>query len=52
MVFGKPSNRFRCFLCKRIFKKCGNISVINRKVSFGSGRNIEMGAGSGIGANT
>ena len=21
MVFGKPSNRFRCFLCKRIFKK-------------------------------
>lgn len=49
---GKVSNRIRVYLCKRIFKKCGNIRTINRKVSFGSGRNIEMGDDSGIGANT
>ena len=45
-------NAFRVFLCKRIFKKCGKIRTINRKVFFGSGRNIEMGDESGIGANT
>ena len=50
--FGKPSNAIRVFLCKRIFKKAGTISTINRKVSFGSGRNIEMGDNSGIGART
>lgn len=51
-VFGKISNKFRVALCKRIFKKCGSIRTINRKVSFGSGRNIEIGDDSGIGANT
>lgn len=51
-VFGKLSNRLRVFLCKRIFKKCGKIRTINRKVSFASGRNIEIGDDSGIGANT
>lgn len=49
---GKISNSFRVFLCKRIFKQCGNIRTINRKVNFGSGKNIEMGDDSGIGANT
>lgn len=49
---GKYSNAFRVFLCKRIFKKCGSIRTINRKVSFGSGRRIEMGDDSGIGADT
>lgn len=49
---GKFCNAIRVFLCKRIFKKCGNIRTINRKVNFGSGRNIEMGDYSGIGANT
>lgn len=49
---GKYSNAIRIFLCKRIFKKCGNIRTINRRVIFGSGRNIEMGDESGIGANT
>jgi maltose O-acetyltransferase len=49
---GKISNYIRVFLCKRIFKKCGKIRTINRKVVFGSGRNIEMGDNSGIGANT
>lgn len=49
---GKISNSIRVFLCKRIFKKCGDIRTINRRVSFGSGRRIEMGKDSGIGANT
>ena len=37
----------RAFLCKRIFKKCGKIGTINRRVNFGSGRNIEMGDDAG-----
>lgn len=52
MFGGKVSNSIRVFLCKRIFKKCGKIRTINRKVVFGSGRDIEMGDDSGIGANT
>lgn len=51
-VFGKPSNAIRVALCKRIFKKCGNIRTINRKVNFGSGANVVMGDASGIGART
>lgn len=50
--FGKTSNKIRVYLCKRIFNKCGKIQTINRKVSFGTGRCIEIGDGSGIGANT
>lgn len=49
---GKWPNMFRIFLCKRIFKKCGDIKTINKHVRFGSGRRIEIGDGSGIGANT
>lgn len=49
---GKSSNRIRCFLCKHIFLECGKIRTINRRVSFGSGRNVKMGDDSGIGANT
>lgn len=49
---GKLGNALRVFLCKRIFKKCGKIRTINRRVNFGSGRNIEMGDDAGIGANT
>ena len=51
-LFGKSSNAIRVYLCKRIFKKAGNISTINKRVTFGSGRNIEMGDFSGIGART
>ena len=43
--FGKTSNKVRIYLCKRIFGKCGKIQTINRKVSFGTGRNIEIGDG-------
>ena len=49
---GKLWNYIRVQLCKRIFKKCGKIRTINRRVCFDSGRNIEMGDDSGIGANT
>lgn len=51
-IIGKLSNKCRVILCHGIFKKCGHIRTINRKVSFGSGRNIEIGDESGIGANT
>ena len=48
-IVGKTSNWIRVQLCKQIFKKCGKIETINRKVNFGSGSNIEIGDGSGIG---
>lgn len=48
-ILGSFSNSIRIFLCKRIFKKCGKIRTINRKVNFGSGRDFEMGDNSGIG---
>lgn len=49
---GKVSNSIRIWCVKHIFKKCGRIRTINRRVQFGSGRNIEMGDESGIGART
>lgn len=51
-ILGNISNNIRVFLCKQIFKKCGNIRTINRKVNFGSGRDFEMGDDSGIGEQT
>ena len=50
-VVGKISNKIRVFLVKRIFKKCGKISTINRKAYFGNGTDVEIGDYSGIGAN-
>lgn len=49
--FGKISNAIRVFCVKRIFKKCGKISTIDRKAYFGNGSDIEIGDYSGIGAN-
>lgn len=49
--FGNISNRLRIFICKRIFKKCGRVSTINKNVYFGNGRDIVIGDYSGIGAN-
>lgn len=49
---GMISNWLRISCVKHIFKKCGKIRTINRKVYFASGRNVEMGDESGIGANT
>lgn len=51
-IGGSVFNAVRVKLCKNIFHKCGKISTINRKVGFGSGRLVEMGDESGIGANT
>ena len=50
--FGKVYNFIRVYLCKKIFRKCGSIRTINRKVNFGSGFDVEIGNDSGIGANT
>lgn len=49
--FGYFPNKIRCFLVSHIFKKCGKIRTINRRVDFGSGFNVEMGDDSGIGCN-
>ncbi len=51
-IVGKICNSIRIFCVKRIFKKSGKISTINRKVDFGSGKDIEIGDFSGIGANS
>lgn len=45
-------NWIRVRLCHGIFKKCGHITTINRKVHFDLGLNVEMGDGSGIGEGT
>ena len=49
-IVGKISNAIRIGLVKHIFKKCGKITTINRLAYFGSGRDIEIGDYSGIGA--
>lgn len=51
-VIGGICNRIRIFCCRRIFKSCGKISTINRKVYFGKGHEIEIGDFSGMGANS
>jgi len=48
-VWGKISNAVRIFLCKRIFKKAGRISTIDRMAYFGNGKDVEIGDFSGIG---
>lgn len=48
-LFGKISNKIRIFCVKRIFKRCGKISTINRMAYFGTGFDIEIGDFSGIG---
>lgn len=49
-VLGGISNRVRIFCAKRIFKKCGKVSAINRKTYFGTGKDIVIGDYSSIGA--
>lgn len=41
--------RVRGYLCKRIFKKCGDNVNIERLASFGLGCDLELGSNSGIG---
>lgn len=50
-ILGKIANFIRIACVKRIVKKCGNISTINKGAYFGNGRDIEMGDYSGMGAN-
>lgn len=50
-VVGRMSNAIRVFCAKRIFKKCGKISTIDRHAYFGNGSEIEIGDYSGIGEN-
>lgn len=50
-LLGKPSNAFRIFCCRHIFKRCGKISTVNRHAYFGNGAAVEIGDYSGIGAN-
>ncbi|MGC8491055.1 MAG: DapH/DapD/GlmU-related protein [Syntrophobacteraceae bacterium] len=41
----------RFLVCRNLFKECGANVDIERRVRFGSGRNISLGDNSGIGAN-
>lgn len=50
-LLGGVSNRLRISLVRHIFKKCGKISTINRRAYFGTGKEVEIGDYSGIGAN-
>ena len=50
-IIGKLSNRIRIMCVRRIFLKCGKLTTFNRKVKFGSGRLVQIGDFSGIGAN-
>lgn len=49
-LVGAPSNKFRIFCCKHIFKKCGKVSTINHHCDFGNGSEVEIDDYSGIGA--
>lgn len=49
--FGYISKRIRYILCKGMFKYCGKNVNIERKASFGYGRNLVIGDNSGIGIN-
>ncbi|MBR3608614.1 MAG: acyltransferase [Bacteroidales bacterium] len=51
LFFGGGSKKIRYCLCKHIFKSCGKNVNIERRATFGSGRNIEIGDNSGIGIN-
>lgn len=48
-VIGKICNKFRIFCVRHIFKKCGNISTMDRRAYFGVGDELEIDDFSGIG---
>lgn len=50
-ILGRISNAIRIWCVKHIFKKCGEITTVNRKAYFGKGTEIEIGDFSGIGEN-
>lgn len=51
LLGGSVFNKIRIFCVKHIFRKCGKISTIDTHAYFGNGSEIEIGDGSGIGAN-
>ena len=50
-LLGAPSNRLRCWCCRRLFRKCGRHVTVERMAFFGSGLNVELGDHSGMGRN-
>lgn len=50
-ILGKVSNRIRIMCVRHIFYKCGRLTTFNRKVKFGSGKMVQIGDFSGVGAN-
>lgn len=48
---GKISERFRSFLCRKLFYSFGAGSSIQKRVYIGLGNNISMGKGSNLGIN-
>ena len=51
-VIGPIANQIRIFVCRRLFKKTGKVSIIQKGVHFGTGENIEIGDYSSIGKNS
>ena len=47
----KFGTRYRGFLCKRIFKKCGKHIMVHKNANFGIGIDIEIGDNSDLGIN-
>lgn len=43
-------NKIRIAICRHIFKECGRVETINRKIYFGNGAGVVIGDYSGIGA--
>lgn len=50
-VVGPVANWLRVRCCHHIFRRCGQIITVNRRAYFGSGRDVEIGDRSGIGAH-
>lgn len=51
MPGGYQSMLFRRWLCKKIFRKCGDNVIIKRGAYFGNGASVEIGDRSQIGEN-
>ena len=50
-IVGKPAQRIRRFLCKRIFSTCGIKLNVEDGVYFGNGKDIQIGNEVGLGSN-
>lgn len=50
-IGGRLSQKFRRFLCVRIFKRAGININVERKANFGSGLDLEIGDNSSLGIN-